>query len=113
MRLWTWQTPDHSLLGGCVVPERSEYVLTAPGLLEAYQELASRLGTDQLVWCCTLPSENWRLTERIEWVLDVPSRNVLGFVDDIVWNRIFKRQCTLPDSIRHSWMTQAIQLFGY
>ncbi len=110
--LWTWQTPDFSLLTGRVDHEKSEYVQTVRGVREAYVELAHRLGTDQLIWCYTVSDEYDSLpgNTRVEWVLDVPVSSVLAFVDAIVWNRILGIECGFPRRWELEWRSEAIQV---
>ena len=113
MKLWTWHKPDFSLLDGHVDRKKSEYIETVPGYDIASRELASRLGTSQFVWCFTLP-DRWIVTPgqtEVEWVLDVPCKAILKFVDDIVWNRILGEECILPGTMRDEFWDQALQRF--
>jgi hypothetical protein len=113
VKLWTWHKPDFSLLKGRVEHERSEYVQSVGGVRDAYRELAARIGTDQFIWCYTVP--NQRIISaahmEVEWVLDVPPEAILRFVDDLVWNRILGIRCALPPSMRFTWKQQALRRF--
>lgn len=113
MRLSTWHKPDFSLLAGRVERSKSEYVQTVKAIRPAYAELAVRLGTDQFIWCYTVPNQHFTVPSRteVEWILDVPTAAVLRFVDDIVWNRILGVRCALPASIRFKWKDEAYRQF--
>lgn len=113
MKLWTWHKPDFSLLAGRVDHNRSEYVQTVEGVRDAYRELAARIGTSQLVWCNTVPGQRIVLTchTDVEWILDVPRKSILQFVDDIVWSRILGIRCALPSEIRYRWREEALHYF--
>jgi len=111
MELWTWHEPDFSLLSGRVEHNRSEYYQRVPGIVAAYDELWHRLKNDgQLVWCCTDISEHGDLesSPHVLWKLDVPPDQILGFVDEIVWNRILGFRCSCQ-SLRYSWQSRAIE----
>ena len=96
MQLWTFQGVGFSLHDGHVNHELSEYVREVEGVRDAYLELAKRLGTDQLIWCCSV-REPHPLKDRVEWVIDVPVSEILAFVDDFVWNRILGIDCVHRD----------------
>ncbi len=115
MKLWTWHRPDFSLLHGCVDHRRSEYWQTVPGVPAAYDELACRLETDQVVWCYTIPNQRIVLPHHteVEWILEVPCEAILKFVDGIVWNRILGIRCALPNAMRYAWKDQALRRYPY
>lgn len=112
MKLWTWHESDFSLLDGQVDYERSEYAQEDQGLRTAYRELASHLGTSQFIWCYTIRDERVVLDHhtKVEWTLEVPSDEVLCFVEGIVWNRILEIKCGLPNEIRRPWTEDARRL---
>ena len=113
MRLWTWQKPGFPLCSGRVDHERSEYVQTVPGVREAYQRLSNHLGTDQFVWCYTKPDQRIVLPvhTEVEWILEIPSDNILAFIDDIVWNRILGIECGLPRYLELQWKRASMECF--
>lgn len=115
MKLWTWHKHRFSLIDGCVDHERSEYVQTVPGVRQAYRELAYHIGTDQIIWCYTSPVQYIQLSchTEVEWVLDVPSKQILRFVDDIIWNRIIGRRCALLPLMRFQWKDEALRRFPH
>lgn len=115
MRLWTWHKPDFSLFDGHVDHELSEYVRTVNGVREAYNNLADRLGTDQLIWCYTKPNQRIILPHHseVEWILDVPTVKILAFIDDIVWNRILGIRCGLPRELERKWKDESINRHPY
>lgn len=115
MKLWTWHSRGFSLLDGYVDHERSEYVKTVKGARGAYEELAARVGTTQLVWCYTVEGVHIasRCHTEVEWVLNVPTESILRFVDDIVWNRIWgtEGECAVPTVIWCAWLDKARRRF--
>ena len=115
MRVWTWHKPDFSLLDGQVNHERSEYVQTVLGVREAYHELVKRLGTDQFIWCHTKPNQRIILPHdsEVEWILEVPSTEILAFTDDVVWNRILGIRCGLPRELERMWKNESLKCHPY
>ncbi len=115
MKVWTWHKPDFSLLNGHVDPKRSEYVQSVTGVAEAYRHLAALIGTSQFVWCYTIPGQRIQLPchTEVEWTLDVPSDSILGFVDDIVWNRILGIRCGVSSEMREAWRNEAMRSFPH
>lgn len=98
MRLWSWHTPDFSLIEGKVDHTKSKYYRKYP---EAYEELHRRLGTDQLIWCYLRREDHTETpitceTER-EWELEVPEdEDHVLFTDDLVWNKILGEHFGFP-----------------
>lgn len=116
VRLWTWHKPDFSLTSDRVDWSRSDYYNdeSLPEVRKAYARLAEQLGTDQIIWCVTrredhivLPSD-----ECCEWEIEVPSDNILRFVNAIVWNRIIGRNNVYPNYGREWRHRAAIQAPG-
>ncbi|MBP7937534.1 MAG: hypothetical protein KA354_23075 [Phycisphaerae bacterium] len=112
MNLWTWQSPDFSLLDGHVEPTKSPYADTVSTAPDAYRKLARCLSTDQIIWCHTLPGQHIRIPgfSMVEWVLDVPPEEIMGFTDSLVWNRILGIKCGLPRSWHFKWRQAAREL---
>lgn len=108
MRLWTWHRPEFPLIEGRVDISRSEYA-DNPRIMAAYKEVADRIGTDQIIWCYTVPDQRIQLPchTHVEWVLDVPRDKILCFVDEIIWGVIRGEQVALPDE-RRRWRNEAI-----
>jgi hypothetical protein len=109
MELWSWHSPGFSLLEGQVDPARSPYAKSVPGVPAAYGELARRLGTNQIIWCHTLPNQHLRVPgqEWVEWAIDVPPDRILALTDGLVWNRILGIKCGLPRSWHYRWQQEA------
>lgn len=62
---------------------------------EALRRLQERLGTDQFLWCCTVRGLFVRTAEDIdlvEWELDVPLSEVLGFYSSPAWEEVIQGQ---------------------
>ena len=114
MKLWTWHKPDFSLVAGRVDHRKSEYFQT-DGIPEAHATLAACTGTDQIIWCYTLPNQRPILPCRTEqeWFLDVPPEEILCFVDEIVWNRVLGIRCAVPNGLRFRWKNEAIARFPH
>ena len=85
MMLWSYQRDGFSPVEDCVEPQRSEYATTFP---DAYERLWQLVGTDQIVWCVTDPSDWPVKSGYVEWKLDVPTNSFLRVVDTMIWNRI-------------------------
>lgn len=105
MKLWTWQTPDFRLFDGRVDHNRSYYYQTVEGVPSAYKKLAELIGTNQLIWCYTVPDQRIVLPchTEVELILDVPRESILAFVDEVVWNRILGIRCELPSGVWRPW----------
>lgn len=120
MQLWTWQSPSFSLLDGCVDHSKSEYLDPseydrAETLKTAYRELWRRIGSDQIIWCSTVPQkwQHYGNNDRVEWVLDVPERQIICFMDDIIWSYVRGDPCGPPHRLEVQWRQEAIKLFPY
>ena len=85
MELWSYHSPEFSLLQGRVDPTKSKFAQDYP---DAYQKLCECLGTDQIVWCCTSRDDWPQKTGYCEWALDVPNGDFFRIVDYMVWNGI-------------------------
>ena len=77
MRLWTWHTPDFSLIEEKVDHTKSKYYRKYP---ETCKELYRQLEEDQIIWCYLHREDHsetpiTRETER-EWELEVPEDEV-------------------------------------
>jgi hypothetical protein len=109
MRLWTWHTPDFSLLEGSVDHSRSVYFQTHPGVPAAYRELAKRLGTDQLVWCYTAPNQHHYIASdnKVEWELDVPDGEIVALIDAVAWSRIIGQNLAITRELSDRWHAEA------
>lgn len=108
MELRTWHESDFSLTSGTVDHARSEYYSNVRGVPDAYAELATRLGTDQVVWCYVRPGEylNGPHLTRVEWVLEVPDDKILAIVDAFIWNKILGIK-TFPRGLYRDWLDDA------
>lgn len=115
MRLWTYQWPDFRPTD-CNVKvniSKSRYAETLPKYRDAYKKLSDRLGTDQIIWCCTRQDEyKYLLGEApMEWELEVPAEQILACISSYVWNKILGvKRFTVSCEIRHQWLTQALEL---
>lgn len=108
MKLWTWQGPGFSLTEGYVDIRQSEYANNEP-IIAVYKDLASRIGTDQIIWCLT--KRDAPFLDRVEWVLDVPCDEIVKFVDNIVWNRMLGKRPRPPKRIRDEITNEAFSKF--
>ena len=111
--LWTIQFPDFDLTSGRVDHNRSEYFLTVSGVKNAYQELWHRLNTPdgQTVWCYT--SEDGIVktgVKKIRWELCMPKKEIICYLDSLVWNRILGIRCIVGNTMRNQWVREAIKL---
>ena len=108
MQLWTWQEPGFSLMFGYVDHTQSKYYNTLAGAPEAYAELATRLDTDQIIWCFVRPDDYSDMSHltRVEWTLDVPDNEILKIIDAYIWNKILGIQ-TYPHTLRLQWLDDA------
>lgn len=115
MRLWTWHSPNFSLINGSVDWNKSEYYQQDAGLRAAYLELRCRLSTDQLIWCYTNREDRLAHDDgRVEWTLDVPKESIIAFVDNYVWNRLLgKTRVTVSDHIRLKWKNEALSTYPH
>ena len=103
MRLWSYQSPEFSLVEGRVEPEKSESVRK---YRRAYEGLWAKVGTDQLVWCCT-SSDDWQPEPGCcEWILEVPERCIFRIVDEMLWAGIRGETCW-PASVRSRLQDEA------
>jgi hypothetical protein len=85
MRLWTYHRDGFSPVIGPVKPELSRYALKYPA---QYAQLWRRLGTNQLIWCVTDPSD-WPIKSgHTEWELDASESSFLAVLDSLVWEGI-------------------------
>ncbi|MCH7808483.1 MAG: hypothetical protein IIB60_04605, partial [Planctomycetes bacterium] len=64
--------------------------------------------TDQFVWCFTEYTRDYD-ERKVEWALDVPTNEILRFVDEIVWARIRRERPALPARIRDEFWKQWIE----
>ncbi len=100
---------EFSLTTGNVDHSLSDYYREIDGVPAAYERLWSEIGTSQIVWCYTLANQySTTGIARLEWELEIPTDDVLGFVDDIVWNRVLGIQCDLPEELRIEFKNAAI-----
>lgn len=81
-----------------------------PAIPPAYARLATRVGTDQIVWCYARPDEYRKLPgdTRVEWELDVPDEKILAIIDSWVWERIIGSKA-YPRALRDKWAMEAVQ----
>jgi hypothetical protein len=94
MKLWTWQGRGFDIADPCLKIEhdKSPYYNDpdTPSVKGAYCGLSKRLGANQFIWCYTRESDHFRSPAdcTAKWELDVPQDRILGFIDDLAWNRI-------------------------
>jgi len=113
VRLWTSQPAGFSIVTGTLDPKRSRYNCdTVPNYLVRRGELAHRLGTDRFLWCSTVRPVRYvqPVDPEVEWELEVPTAQILKFMDDIVWNRILGLTCDVPER-RKAWKKNAWDRF--
>ncbi len=98
MKLWTRQKSNFSLTEGHYDIQQSEYV-DDPKFRMAYDQLVSRMETDQYFWCSTVKGGRLQILRSDEtmWPLDIPCGEILKFVNEDVWDRITGRGCTLAN----------------
>jgi len=103
--LWSWQTPDFSLIKGTVDHWQSIFKKECSGFEKSCKELFERLGTDQFIWCYTYPIEQWQDRER--WELKVPKDRVLTYTCNVAWHWILAHngnnytKCCPPERLWH------------
>lgn len=80
--------------------------------MQAYKDLASRIGTDQIIWCDTQPGQHVDVpsSTRQEWILEVPCDEILEFVDVVAWEQILGTR-GLPLSVISCWRREARRRF--
>jgi len=92
----------------------SPYAETVPGILEAYQRVWERVGTDPIIWCWTKTEGHLNVnSNEVRWELDVPNTDILALVDDYVWNRILKINCHPPRRLYYEWREKSLELFPH
>ena len=106
MRLWSYQSPDFSLVEGNVDPDKSQY---AQKYKAAYQQLWGIVG-DQIVWCCTSSDDWYQKSGFCEWVLEVPEDRFYRIVDEMVWAGIRRESCC-PQRLRSQLLAKAIEKY--
>jgi hypothetical protein len=106
MRLWSYHSPDFSLVDGKIDPEKSDH---ARRYRKAYEELWRRLGTSQFIWCVT-SKEGWPRKEGFcEWELEVPKTAFFQIVDSMVWAGIRGENPDPPIPLRQSLKVVSLQ----
>jgi len=100
MQLWTHHPSAYRIDAPDlkVYPKRGQYWKMRENRFR-YHEMASRLwkllGTDQLLWCCTVRGEFKRPTEDmdlVEWEINAPPSTILAYIsspvwEDLIWTR--------------------------
>ncbi len=107
--LWSWQTPDFSLIRGTVDHGRSIFKKEHSGFEKSCKELSERLeiDDDQFIWCFTYPKEQWQGRER--WELEVPKHRVLAYTCNVAWHWILAHNgnddvpCNIPLKFERIW----------
>lgn len=96
MRLWTYHPPDFridDLRSSPIDPTKGPYWNDRSLCYrKALPRLCTMLGIDAFpLWCFTAP-DCWLLTSeaRVEWELEVPEAEILGFIHSRVWDVILK-----------------------
>ena len=103
MKLWSFQSPTFSLVDGEVRPEKSQF---ARDYRVAYQGLWDRVGTDQLIWCCT-SADDWPMkTGYCQWDLEVPDNRIFRIIDGMVWAGIRGDSYALTPRLRGQLLEQ-------
>jgi len=103
--LWSWHKTDFSLKEGILEWERSAYYNdeTIPEVKQAYAELKSLLGTDQLIWCHTKDVHyDYKGSPKVGWVLSVPEEIIFRILDTYAWEKLLGTK-SYPPSLRRQW----------
>ena len=115
IQLRTIHSPVFSITKGFVDHTKSLYYQKTAGVKEAYYELWKRLKTPkgQIIWCYT---EGNKITkaegeEKILWTLQIPCKEVICFLDSLVWNRILKIKCRVTRTMRQQWINEAAEKY--
>ena len=104
MKLWSYQSPDFSLVDGDYCHDKSEFFKEYP---DAYKELWRRVGCREIIWC-SIAKTKWRL--RCQWELEVPECRFLKIVDSMVWNGILGHENVEPgETLRSKMLHEAMQ----
>jgi len=109
IRLWTWQGSEFPITSGeqRIDWSKSEFADTCT-IQRAYRQLASRLGTDQYIWCFTDEHlATWPSGNRVRWDLEVPDELVLAYTCDRIWQLLIRRN-TYTCVQRNEWKQEAI-----
>lgn len=111
MRLWTWQTPDTSLIKDKLAPRRYSPFYSDtdfPNIKNAYEKLFIKFG-DQIIWYYTDAGEgSVQWPGRLQWEVEVPERDILVLVHGSVWNKIIGQgHFAPPQRLREEWCRQA------
>lgn len=115
MKLWSWQTPDFSLVRGTVDHAKGEYYRDTPNVPEAYDRLSQRVGTKDWIFCYIRRENHMVLSNgnRCEWELDIPQDQILCFLDDVFWNSILDIRCMLSPERRNKIWLQVLEREPY
>jgi len=110
--LWTIHSPGFDLTSGRVDHSKSEYYLTIRGVEAAYHELWYRLDIPdgQIIWCYTSDDDIAKTgVEKIKWELQMPRKEIICFLDSLVWNRILGIKCGVGKNMRRQWIKEGIE----
>lgn len=116
MKLWSWQTPDFSLVDGTVDHTRGEYYRDTQNVPEAYDKLSQLVGTEDWIFCYIRRNDHSDPPSggnRCEWELDIPQDEILRFLDDVVWNSILDIRCSLSTERRQKIWSQVLEREPY
>lgn len=112
VKLWSWHFPGFSLTSRTVNHSKSEFYKQYK---DAYDELISRIGTDQIVWCATVLgryADGWARSGRTrKWILLVPQSLLLCCIDEYAWSRIRGESLTAPIETIWKWEQDAREQF--
>lgn len=119
MKLWTFQSPDFSLMN-----DRSDWSHSIHfknrcpetwHILKGYRTISTRLGTDQWIWChtqeqpqtCKLHSSDGHPMIRHD--LDVPNDWILCFINENAWQSLIHRVVAKGSGpmLRSHWKKEA------
>jgi hypothetical protein len=103
MKLWTYQGVAQSLSSGCVDHSKSTYYNTYATVRQAYATLATKVGTNKVIWCYVRDPGHAPEAGEVRYELGVPDGDIFRFTDDRVWNRILRFDIGVPDSLKYRW----------
>jgi hypothetical protein len=111
MKLWTWQTSGFDIRRDHVDVTRSYFRKHAPEQRYKYKLVQTELGTIELVWCYTV-EKDWKanrttMNNRVRWVLEVQTGDVVRFVDDWLADRLLYDQPCPDIATWRRWRREA------
>jgi hypothetical protein len=118
MLLWTWQGEIFNPLSDRVDRKKSRFYdpTVCKTIQQAYHELDELLARPgqqhQYLWCLTDRKEaRERWNKRLLWTIEVPDENVLGFIDDRLWNHLIGSEY-VPQILLEEWSEALLNLEG-